>query len=280
MLSEIITEELGISNKVSLLTLRIKNLISNDFAKHKNEESYYYNMPVYKDKYVNVYGNKLIINFENDKLNIIFFILDKNNESYPVYKKKYFSNYNGTKNQITLYLDSYNGKIIWLDSNSTIQHEVEHYFQTYMKGKPLSTKKDITKYNRFIEMFKSDDIYKQLIGGIYYFYTKVEQDAIMNGLYREIMEVNKFSYISKPIEILKENKHYKIISKLKFLFDEINNDNMMKEFIKDELTDINKTFDSFVKIANITFSKYIKKFSRTIFKAKKDLENKYGDILI
>ena len=280
MLKEIIAEELGISNKVSLLTLRIKNLISNDFAKHKNLESFHYNMPLSNLKYVSVYGNKLTVNFENDKLSVLFFVLDKNDDAYHVYKSKYSSGYSSDKNQITLYLESFSNKIVWHESNSTIQHEVEHYFQTYKKGKPLSTREDIVKYNTFIEMFKSNDMYKQLIGGIYYFYTKVEQNAIVNGLYREIMEVNKFSYIEKPIEVLRENKHYKILNKLKHLFNEIINDDMMKEFISDELKELNKPINSFIKIANITFSEYTKKFSRTLFKAKKDLESKYGDVII
>ena len=78
MLKEILTEELGISNKVSLLTLRIKNLISNNFAKYKNDDNYRFNLPIFgtKIRIENVYGNSLKLNFEHDELSVLFFIVD------------------------------------------------------------------------------------------------------------------------------------------------------------------------------------------------------------
>ena len=279
MIQEIITEELGISNKVSLLTLRIKNTISNDFAKNKNNENFYYNLPIPNIGYIKVYGNTFDIQFENDKLIVMVFIVDKSNEYHGIYIKKYFSEYKSSKKQINLYLTSANGKIDWNLNNNTLQHEVEHYFQSYMKGKPLATMKEIEKYNKFIDMYQNGDMYQKIIGGIYYFYTKVEQNAIMNGLYREIMEINKFSYISKPIEIVQNNNHFKMIAELKSLFTEIENDEMMRDFIIEELEKINKTYKSFERIAKRTFSEYIKKFARTIRKAKKDLEKKYNDVI-
>ena len=139
--------------------------------------------------------------------------------------------------------------------------------------------KEFEKYNKFIDMYQNGDMYQKIIGGIYYFYTKVEQNAIMNGLYREIMEINKFSYISKPIEIVQNNNHFKMIAELKSLFMEIENDEMMRDFIIEELEKINKTYKSFERIAKRTFSEYIKKFARTIRKAKKDLEKKYNDVI-
>ena len=49
MIKEILNEELGISNKVSLLTLKIKELINNDFGKIKNNASYYKRKMLIKD---------------------------------------------------------------------------------------------------------------------------------------------------------------------------------------------------------------------------------------
>ena len=75
MYKDILNEELGISNSVSLLTLKIKNLISNDYAKNFNNYSLIVEYEIIKNSFINLYKNVLNVAFESDDIKIIYYVL-------------------------------------------------------------------------------------------------------------------------------------------------------------------------------------------------------------
>ena len=63
MIKYILNEELGISNSVSLLTLKIKNFVSNDYSQNFNNASLKINYEIVKNRYVKLHKNSLDIKF-------------------------------------------------------------------------------------------------------------------------------------------------------------------------------------------------------------------------
>ena len=79
MLNEILKEELGISNKVSLLTIRIKELINNDFGKIKTDINFFKTKPLLNGKNIKVIENELITSFEGLDIYIHYYVAVPNN---------------------------------------------------------------------------------------------------------------------------------------------------------------------------------------------------------
>lgn len=79
MYKDILKEELGISNEVNELTIRVKNLISSDFAKNKDNNLFYKRIKGFE-----VFSNKIDISFNNIVLKITYVILIKWNSDYKI----------------------------------------------------------------------------------------------------------------------------------------------------------------------------------------------------
>ena len=101
----------------------------------------------------------------------------------------------------------------------------------------------------------------------------------MNQLYREIMDNNKDGLRNNPKDILINNVHYSNINNIKKFIDSLDNNNIYKDNLKEHLTAISKSYNSFIKTANIVINEYIKKFGRTLYKANKDIDKLYENVL-
>lgn len=280
MYKDILNEELGISNSVSLLTLKIKNLISNDYAKNFNDYSLIIEYEIIKNLYINLYKNVLNVTFESKDIKIIYYVLNTDNQNLiNFYNSKCNSNFSDNSMILFLSCNLNNNKINWPNYSGILQHEVEHYFQSYKKNSILLSPIKQQKYNQYVKLAKSNDYIDAIIGFTYYYYTKIEQNAIMNQLYREIMDNNKDGLRKDPKNILINNIHYSNINTIKKFINSLDNDNINKDSLKEHLTTIGKSYNSFVKTANIVINEYIKKFGRTLYKANKDIDKLYENVL-
>ena len=277
MLKRILKEEQGISNKVSLFVLKLKNKISTDFGKNKYNESLYKILPLVPNKTITVINNSFDDLFENEIITIEYNVgLPKTNQEMVLYKKKYQSEMKMTGKKIILYLTlNENNKINWKLHLSSLQHEVHHLFQTIKKGKPLIDVADMGDYNFYQNLLKSEDESEKIIGYTLYYVIKAEKEAFSNGLYREIMEQNKETYNTSPIKILQSNITYKNIKYIDFYI----NNNKKINSLKSKLLELNIDFNSYINIAFNVVENYIKSFSRIVYKAKQGLSKLYNDTL-
>lgn len=277
MIVDVLNEELHISNDVNYLTSKIKSIIGNNYNKNKN--------------FIKNYG-KVLLNFDhilfhndidvymdniNITLSIKYYVLENASEHV---KKEYLIKFPSTSNngeyELTLYLTSNYDKINWHLHSKTIQHEVEHLYQLYKKQRPLLSQKQASEYNKMSKLMSSDDYTEKIIGFTYYYYTRVEKNAIINELYREIMDL----YVpGMKIDISEEIK--------KFIH--FQNINIIKNYIKDDknidaiekcLSKNGKQLKSYLRIANRMIDEYIKAFGRLLYKINKDIDERTKDLLI
>ena len=101
----------------------------------------------------------------------------------------------------------------------------------------------------------------------------------MNGLYNKIMGTNALSMIEKPEDILKDYVHYLNIDAIRNDIISLDTDDKRKQMFVNVLNEINKNYDSFIKLANRTIDMYIKGFARTVYKTKKDLAEQYKNTI-
>lgn len=277
MLKRILKEEEGISNKVSLFVLKLKNKISTDFGKNKYNESLYKILPLVPNKTITVINDSFDDLFDNEIITIEYNVgLPKTNQELVLYKKKYQSEMKMVGKKIILYLTlNENNKINWKLHLSSLQHEVHHLFQTIKKGKPLIDVANMGDYNFYQNLLKSEDESEKIIGYTLYYAIKAEKEAFSNGLYREIMEQNKETYNTSPIKILQSNITYKNIKYIDFY---INNKKKINS-LKSKLLELHIDFNSYINIAFNVVENYIKSFSRIVYKAKQDLSKLYNDTL-
>lgn len=277
MIVDVLNEELHISNDVNYLTSKIKSIIGNNYNKNKN--------------FIKNYG-KVLLNFDhilfhndidvymdniNITLSIKYYVLENASEHV---KKEYLIKFPSTSNngeyELTLYLTSNYDKINWQLHSKTIQHKVEHLYQLYKKQRPLLSQKQASEYNKMSKLMSSDDYTEKIIGFTYYYYTRVEKNAIINELYREIMDLyvpGMKIYISEEIK--------------KFIH--FQNINIIKNYIKDDknidaiekcLSKNGKQLKSYLRIANRMIDEYIKAFGRLLYKINKDIDERTKDLLI
>ena len=275
MINDILNEELSISNDVKNLTLKIKNLISNDYARNIGFDRCY--TTLYKGLNIEVFSDEIDINYENIHITVLFYILeDATPEIIKKYKTIFHSSSNNKHFKLTLYLTANNGKINWKNNSNDLQHEVEHLFQLFKKGKELLSDKQFAIYDKLRTLTSSDDFFDQVIGFTYYYFTKTEKNAIINGLYGEIMELNTDGAIMDPLEIIKNSPYYRNIQIIKNAIQDKDN----YDFFEQRLKIVNKTLKQFLRVANTMINEYTKAFGRLLYKVKKDIESVNEDLLI
>lgn len=275
MINDILNEELSISNDVNDLTIKIKNLISNDYARNIGYERCY--TILYKGFNREVFSNEITINYANKSIIVVYYVLEDASQEIT---KQYNSLFNSTSNnrilRLELYLTSHNNKINWKKNSKDLQHEVEHLFQLIKKGKDLLSDKQFSEYNKLKSLTTYDDYYDQIIGYTYYYYNKAERNAIINGLYREIIDLNTDGLVTDPLEIIKKSPYYHNIQIIKNTIENHKN----HEQLENKLKNINKTLKQYLRIANIVIDEYSKAFGRLLYKVKKDIESVNEDLLI
>lgn len=283
LIDYIILEELGISNDVIALTSKLKSAIGKDYAKCENTGNMFLvRIPLLPNDDIIALKREKKIKFFNKSVTVTYYVIDDTrwkNSTINSYFQRYHSNFNIDTNELKLFIAGDGKKISWDRSDSTLQHEIDHWYQQYRKGDALLDAKHMKKYKFAQDLIRDTNPVKRNIGFVYYYAENIEHAAIMNGLYAQIMSTNAVSMIEKPEDILKEYLHYKNIDAIRTDIYSLEKDAKRKQLLIDALADINKTYDSFIKLANKTIDNYIKGFARTVYKAKKDLDEQYKNII-
>jgi hypothetical protein len=283
LIDYIILEELGISNDVIALTNKVKSTIGKDYAQNiGSNTSYNVTIPITSNVSVTGFERSIVVKFIDTDVNITYYVIDETLVKHSViktYLQKYNSNFNTKTNNLTLFLLGDGKKVLWQYSDATLQHEIEYWYQQHCKGDELLNTSHMKKYVFAQHLINSNDPIKRNIGFIYYYSEKIEHSAIMNGLYNKIMGTNALSMIEKPEDILKDYVHYSNIDTIRNDIISLDKDDKRKQMFVDTLSEINKSYDSFIKLANRTIDMYIKGFARTVYKAKKDLAEQYKNTI-
>ena len=272
---DILKEELSISTDVNNITLKIKSILGNDYKKNYSNPN---NYKLIDDKLTKqVFYNDVDVKYQDIVIKITYYVLESNNNELISYYKSRFNSKTQLSNfHLKLYLTSYDGVINWIINSMSIQHEVEHLFQYYKKNKPLLPIEKMKEYHALNLLTNSNDFYEQIIGHTYYYYVKVERNAIINGLYRKIMDMSNNGATFNPLDIIKDTPFYDNIKTIKEVI--INSKNYPE--IEKRLIPYNKTLKSFLRLANRMVDEYTKAFGRLLYKVKKDIEENNKDTLI
>lgn len=283
LIDYIILEELGISNDVISITAKLKSVIGKDYAQNYGTDmNMFGNLPISSSEKVVVFYRSFNTKFIDQNINITYYVLNEMNNKRSVintYLQRYHSNFNIDTNTITLFLIGDERKIFWTHTDATIQHEIEHWYQQYRKGSELLSRSSMKRYKFAQKLLRSDNRIEKNIGFIYYYSEHIEHAAIMNGLYAKIMTTNAVSMIEKPEDILKEYIHYENIDGIRKELENLQKDEQLKLKFIEVLRGLNKSYESFIKLANKTVNEYIKGFGRTLYKAKKDLDEQYKNVI-
>lgn len=268
MEQNILKEELGISNDVNKIVTQIKSVIGDNYNKNKDNINKYVSLPNFQNS---IFHNKIIVNLKNIGISIVinyYVLLNASKNIESKYLSLFKSSSDIEKYEIDLYLTALYNKIEWEKHSSTIQHEVEHMYQLFRKNKPLMTDKQLFFYNKMIILKNSSDYLTKIIGFTYYFYNKIEKNAFMNGIYREIIDSYVTGLNTPIIELIKNTQIYKNIQVIKNIV--TNKDNWPD--LEMRLKSYNITLKSYLKIANIMVQEYTKSFGRTLHKINKDID--------
>lgn len=214
----------GVNNEITILMEEISHLISesqsvnNDvlkceklLIKHIDDE---FKKIVKTDDYqkygVNNYMLAFYENIFGDNVKIICIIsqgktVECLNNFLKQNKNRVENSFNIDKKtlecKIILHVYYVADKMINMNNEDSIFHEVEHLYQYIMKKRnvknynPLLT--DKTNYNSAIELMNSGDILEKNIGFVYYFSDYNEQDAMIQGLVGELKELKSFEIYNK-----------------------------------------------------------------------------------
>ena len=177
---EYLLEELSISNEVIDMSEEIISTIINKLE--NNEKEFTFNF-----RY-NTFVDVKIFSFKNNR-EFSYWIDDINN------RKLLINNFSFKENTFYIRCIKVNGDLDTVTLHNNVYHEVEHFFQSLKKGKPITAKKYdiITKY-----MNESEEcnFITSLICKILYFTSKIELDAIANGFYSDL---KKFDLSTTPL---------------------------------------------------------------------------------
>ena len=220
-IKKIIKEELGVSNEVINISKDILKMcierIKNAKVVEKNDilikKSFNFN---YKINDSNISITVYHRNFLNNDL----FMLDGN---------EYITNGASillAKNHSMCILNIFSvcGTLQTEKAMETIQHEVEHIYQTFMMGKNFGGEMMYAKIKTDLE---SDDNDENKIGNMMYLSLKSEQEGFANGLYAYMMD--KPSPYSN--DLLIESETWKKFQLLKQLVSELEtNESLKKKF--------------------------------------------------
>lgn len=263
-IKELIREELSISNDVSKKSIEIIDLIQNDY---KNRERVEIADGVYERKgsvECDMFGKTFTINYTHFN----FRDYDTYDEQWRLFRNDNTSSY--IDGEIRVSILAISGEIQPNTLDDSVQHEVEHMYQTFMRGKELYTSKSM--YNKFLVVKSQLDKGLDDCGGflpklcdVIYYTNKNEHDAFVNGLYAQLIKTHTL-YHKRTMEA---SDAYKVVTYLKqleeFLGGEIDN----KHF-GDAATHFGKSKEWFIQRCSIGRDYLMKRIMKIMVKGMKD----------
>lgn len=273
----LLSEEAGISDEVLLVTSNIRKVIEaiephcHQIRIHPSKGYQYEAI----DSFVNVFGERVLVRA------VIRIAKDKN-EAYRIFMSGFCGGEFDYDNKIIrLKLVKVNGgNILWAEAMSTLQHEIEHVYQTHKSGKPfLTNEKSRSIYNTASFIVSNErNYYRYQIAFAIYSSFKFEISANENTLYRSLSEKGSTFTTQELFEILEQEPLYKWVADLKNFLKEISSDNELKQDVDKYIKmTYGKNYNWFAKVVNSAISKYTRVFGRAIYKVNKD---KQGNVEI
>ena len=275
----ILNEERGISDVVSNLTFEIKNEIIKNINNSKSLP-FNYDQVTYKKGELNefTFNNvKIIVKWQYYSFASIDILNRFPSSKLPIsYCKKITNNYY----ELNLCIAAINGQFQIVRILETIQHELEHIWETSNKG---TSYKNMDLYIYGKTLMNNPNEYKRSVGIILYLSQNWEQRAFSNGVYQYLIN---HKYPENSFINIKETQLYGGLIQLKQsikILKEIT-DPYQHPFIHTELNQLknnfNITFDKLIQIGEKAINNIIRILGRTLSKVEDDLEKKEkGEIL-
>ena len=253
-------ESLGISREVEKESQRIKDII---LAKWKNVEPYTpeNGIGVYKFGFHDTLFSEDYY-FSISLVNYRFYEIWK--ERHKKYMPKVRAGIDKDKHIMVINIDAIDMDITTQTFESSIQHEIQHYFETEMSSYTWATN-DVYKLAK--ELLNDQNEYVYLIGVILYMSFKQEQEGYANGLYaflkncgqkvtrKNIDELSEAEESFSMLRLLKMSKNYLlgIPAKSQEMIDAIDTVNLSygTKYTAENLYDMaNKIYKDFIRRLN------------------------------
>lgn len=264
-----INEELSINNDVTSLSNSIFNTIKDIFSHGKTTN-------IKKNGYVECKGN-FYQSLNGYKINVCFTIFNfRSNEDYEQNIEYLSDNFSyATKADkklyfLTVYGYAVNNKLQVEDIVDSIQHEVEHIFQGSIGKKSLNTNDNL--YLSAINHINDGNILGIIANTIYFSYD-YEQDAIVNGLYAQLMSSEN------PVPRWDDIVDTQIYDSIEFLKKSILVLSLKKHWLQDKCRNtFGITIDNVILNAKKAYKRLINKVGKVLIKVNKDRQINEGFI--
>ena len=243
---QILNEELGIAKEVPKASKELKKEL---FTRIENNHSGEFNFLDILVKY-NVYS------FENETD-----FLDWFDSTYD-----YVNGYSYDDKTLYLTIIQIAGDYNVASINDTIQHELEHYYQTKMAGHNFTN----SAYDNAVKKMNEYNAYIKHISRIEYYSNHIEIDAFVNGAYYAVQDMNITDYdtfiestdLQRVRDSLKDAYNFFISANFSGLFF-----NEMLEFIKrngyyNNCVNLNELRNKICDKCQKAYSYFVRKSSR------------------
>lgn len=263
---DFVFEERGISNEVSSIAEDVSSRIANDIQERINQEGMSpYSSLHFKDGFVfEEYGIRFSVEWD---------FYNAGSPAEITREMITFASANITKGIIRVSLTAIRFHYDSAYFKETIQHEVMHFFENYMRGYVPYKKQDI--YNKAYGLLKQTDVrlsdVQKYAAEIIYISTAYEQRAFANGAYRHIMsrctgrgfDFRRAMMETKLYAWLKETERA-VVFFSKYKGDEPEITHVLSEYDMD--------FPEFMSTAKGTIKNITRQLGRIVSKAMDDVE--------
>lgn len=208
--------------------------------------------------------------FQNEKINICaenyYFSDKKTMTEYRKNFKKPSNRYDYKEKTLKIYTDFVNDTTNSWNLNGSIQHELEHLYQDFMKGEHIN---NTNLYNFGVNFFNSGNPeLKELAQAVYYSEDK-EIYALANQCYRYLYDSLDYSDYGTYLKATEQTPLYKAYTKMKNTLQRLNGDMATPKY--DGLWKrLGITSEVLCRRVNFGYKKIIKYIGRAIVKAAKD----------
>lgn len=266
-INECINEELGIADDVITASITIIYNIKRMINSLKSSPTQMDGTSLKEGKVdYTIWNKNIVIKF----LYYNFYDVSYYKKYHDEIKKKYKNGVIG--NTISLVIFAINNKIDPRTLNDTLYHELEHFFQKTMSGKPFG---GAELYQQAETDKKSTNKYLRAFGNIVYLSRKYEQDAFVNGLYGLLTSHGKDSFDIDINYCVQQSDVFGALIELQKSYNMILNANKDDSEFIDALNKY-KTFgynyNRFTKEAFEAINEIKRKIARTIKKFKSDMD--------
>ena len=265
----LISEEAGISDQVLAVTAGIRKKIeelepSSELKTHPSRGYRYKTVGFIST----VFGSKVSVR-------AVIRIASNDAEAHRLFMSGFCQGEYDYDNQLIriVTVKANGGKILWADAMSTVQHEMEHLYQTHRSGSALLPNgQNKLIYHKASHIVANEPNYcKYQIAFTIYSSFRFEIAANENSIYGSLAEKGSTFTTQELIELLEEEPMYRWVNDLKKFLKDISSDvDLIRDIDEYMKITYGKSYEWFMKVAKSTISKYTRAFGRAVYKVNKD----------